>query len=265
MRNLYALTCTLVLLATPAGAAPTAIEHVTIIDPATGKRQPDMTVVLDEAKILRVTKGREGKLPPETRHVNGAGKYLIPGLWDMHVHLFNNASRPGTNDSSVYFPLLLAHGVTGVRDMWTDREDRKLIVRWRREIEGGLRNGPRVVAGSRILDGTPVLWANSRPVTDAHSAIAAVRDEKAAGAQFIKVYDRLSRSAFFAVAREAKRQGLPLAGHVPMSVTAIEASTAGQRSIEHLTDMPESCSGREASIRSLAEGRERAVMSATAL
>lgn len=255
----------LVVLAwsTPSHSRSVAIENVTIIDPGTGQRLHNMTVVWSGAKIHRVANGRL-KLSPQTQRINGAGKYLIPGLWDMHVHLFNNATNAGTNDVSSSYPLLIGFGVTGVRDMWTDAEDRKAVEAWRREIQRGRMFGPRVVVGSRILDGSPPAWSNSVAIDNATAAAAIVREEKELGAQFIKVYERLSRPSFLAIARQAQRLGLPFAGHVPFSVTALEASRAGQASIEHLTDMLETCSGSETQVRTLSEGRARAMLSASA-
>lgn len=264
MWRLTGIFCLLAWLAAPAGAAPLALQNLTIVDADTGQRRANMTVIIDEAKIVRVGPTPKLKLSSATPRINARGKYLIPGLWDMHVHLFNNSTKVGTNNSSTYFPLLISYGVTGVRDMWTDAEDHRVIKQWRHDIEAGNSIGPRIVAGSRILDGSPVSWTNSVTVTDPAAAKAVIRAEIAAGAQFLKVYERLSRAPFFAIAQEAKRQNIPFAGHVPFSVTALEAAAAGQASIEHLTDMLETCSSSETKIRALPEGKARAMLSASA-
>lgn len=267
MRSLSILLLTLLAQGVPAQAAShtIAIEHVTLIDPADGTRRNDMTVVIDNTRISRVASSRALRLPKGVRRrVDGHGKFLIPGLWDMHVHLFNNGSRPGTDNHATFFPLFLANGVIGVRDMWTDPADNARVRRWRRDISAGRMIGPRIIPGSSILDGVPPEWPNSVAVADARSARAAVRREAAAGAGFIKVYNRLSRPAYFAIMQEARRLHLPVAGHVPIAVTATEASAAGQRSIEHLTDMVASCSAREAELRALPDNRDRAILSAAA-
>lgn len=264
MRYLFCALLALFCLPSSARAAPIAIERVTIIDPATGTRRSDVTVLVDGAKIIRVARAQRAALPRGAKRIDGSGKYLIPGLWDMHVHLFNNASRPGTDNRSVYFPLLIANGITGVRDMWTDPEDNALARRWRSEMDSGRSFGPRIATGSSIIDGVPATWPNSIAAADEASARAAVRREKAAGAGFIKVYERLGRPTYFAIADEARRVRLPFAGHVPFGITATEASRIGQRSIEHLTDMTASCSAQEAEMRAGPENRARSLLAASA-
>lgn len=263
MRQSIALV--LLALASPSTAHPAAtlaVEHATIIDPTSGARRADLTILVEHGRIIRL--GRAVRIPRTARRVDATGKFVIPGLWDMHVHLFNNASRPGTDNHAAYFPMFLANGVTGVRDMWTDPADNALVRRWRREMGAGRMIGPRIANGSSIIDGIPTDWPNAVGVADAATARVAVRREKAGGASFIKVYNRLSRPAFFAIADEAKRLHIPFAGHVPVAVTAREASDAGQRSIEHLTDMVASCSAREAEMRAGPENRARALIAAKA-
>jgi imidazolonepropionase-like amidohydrolase len=167
----------------------------------------------------------------------------------MHVHTFNNSSRPGTDNKDWYFPLLIANGVTGVRDMWTDPDDIRLERAWRQEIDSGTLVGPRFAVSSSIVDGVPTLLKNAIGVSTPDEARRAVRTLKDAGAGFIKVYWNLSPEAYHAVADEAKKLGIPFAGHVPFAMSAADVSDAGQRSIEHLTGVPETCSTREAELR----------------
>ena len=103
--------------------ATLVLTHATVIDVARGLAQRDMTVVISGNRISAVERSTEARPPAGIRVVDATGKYLIPGLWDMHVHLFNNAGRAGTDNADWYFPLLIANGVTGVRDMWTDPAD----------------------------------------------------------------------------------------------------------------------------------------------
>jgi imidazolonepropionase-like amidohydrolase len=147
------------------------------------------------------------------------------------------------------FPLLVANGVLGIRDMGTDMRVAD-IDPLRKQIAMGSRLGPRIVATGQILDGRPTPTSGTfAAVKTPAEGRAAVRSLKASGADFIKVYSWLSRDAYFAIAEEAKTQGLPFAGHVPISVTALEASDAGQKSIEHLTGVDLACATREAEIR----------------
>src|SRR5215471_3403334 len=102
------------------------------------------------------------------------------------------------------------------------------LLRWRDEIARGSLEGPRMVVASPILDGDPPYWPGSTIVRNEAEGRKAVDDAKRSGADFVKVYSQLSREAYFSIADEAKRQGIPFAGHVPFSISAAEASEAGQ-------------------------------------
>ena len=106
-----------------------ALTHVTVVDVAakdsTAALKHNQTVVITGNHITAVGSVGSVKVPPGARTIDATGKHLIPGLWDMHVHLFNNTSNAGTNNAEAYFPAFIANGVTGVRDMWTDFDDLK--------------------------------------------------------------------------------------------------------------------------------------------
>ena len=194
-----------------------------------------MVVVMEGRTISRIEAYRPERAPSNAIIVSGEGKFLIPGLWDMHVHLYD----------AEYFPLLLANGVTGVRQMW----GQPIHHSWKPLIASGALIGPQQSIASPIIDGVPPVWTGSVRAGSADDARAAVRVAKKAGSDFIKVYNRLTRDAYFAIVDEAKAQGLPIAGHVPVSVSLLEASAAGQRSIEHLSGVLLAASKREAEFR----------------
>ena len=178
-------------------------------------------------------------IPEGTKVVDASGKFLIPGLWDMHVHL--------TRESSL--ALNLANGVTGLRVMWGNPAAFGPVVphaTWKREIEDGKRVGPRLVVASNIIDGPKPIWPGSRGTKDPDDARKAVHEAKAAGADFVKVYSLLPPESFRAIAEETKAQGLPFAGHVPLLVSAAEASDLGMKSIEHLTGLRTAASPKAA-------------------
>jgi imidazolonepropionase-like amidohydrolase len=214
--------------------AAVVISHVTIVDPAIGVETLDQTVVVSDRKIVDVGAQGEIKIPAGARVIDGKGKFLIPGLWDMHVHLL---WEPAID---TLFPLCIANGVTGVRDMHTHFSFEQ-IHRWQREVEEGKRVGPRFVYAGPILDGPQPIWPGSIAVANAEAGRKAVRDVKANGSSYVKVYERLPREAYFSIADEAKKQGIPFVGHVPGSITPAEASDAGQKSIEHLSHYLENC------------------------
>ena len=217
------------------GPTPIAITHVTVIDTTGGPVQPDMTVVITGDRIADVGKSGKVSVPKDARVVDATGKFLIPGLWDMHVHWY----------AAPYLPLFTANGVTGVRVMWGS----PLHHQWRAEIEKGSLVGPRLVIASSIIDGPKPIWPGSTGVGTTDEGREAVRKAKRDGADFIKVYSLLPRDVFFAIADEAHRTGLPVDGHVPQSVTVTEASGAGMRCIEHLAGVLTECSSKEAELR----------------
>jgi imidazolonepropionase-like amidohydrolase len=226
---------------------PLVFRNVTVIDIRSGVRQPMMTVAIVGNRISAI--GKKLKIPKNAVIVDGNGKFLIPGLWDMHVHVFNNSYQPGTDNHKLYFPLLLANGVTGVRDLWTDEEDLKLVAKWNADAAAGLMLAPRIAPGSDIVDGVPMHMPNMAGVATPDEARQKVRELKASGAGFIKVYWRLKPDVYFAIADESKKLGIPFAGHVPFAVSAFDASEAGQESIEHLTGLLETCSSKEEELR----------------
>jgi imidazolonepropionase-like amidohydrolase len=225
----------LVLLLVGAGsprvvAQGLALTHVTIVD-ATGKSiAPDQTVVIENGRISAAGPAVRVKPPKDSRVIDAHGRFLIPGLWDMHVHIAGLDADPVWS-KQVLLPLLLANGITGVRDMGGDLD---VLLAWKREVESGALLGPHIVAAGPFLVGSGKKTAEQYPVADPEEARAAVRDLKKRGADFIKIISLPSKEAFFAVADEAKKQNIPFAGHLPFQVSALEASNAGIRSIEHL-------------------------------
>jgi len=157
--------------------------------------------------------------------ISGSGKFLIPGLWDMHSH------HQGTGQDCL--DLFVARGVVGTRDMGGDAE---FILPLRQRVKSGTVLGPEIVAAGPILDDAPATYPYRRRVTNARQAREAMADLKRAGVDFFKVHDHTPRDVFFAIAEEAPKLGLPFAGHVPQGVKIEEAADAGIRSIEHLSN-----------------------------
>jgi imidazolonepropionase-like amidohydrolase len=198
------------------------LSHVNVIDMVGARPKAGMTLVIVGDRIAAV--GRKGKVrvPKGAQVIDASGKYLIPGLWDMHVHLGD-----GEFDKNFYLRLFIANGITGVRIM----EGAPEYQSWRREAEDGALLAPRMVIASPMIG-----FGDLSNISEAR-AREEVRKAKQGGADFIKVHDNLSRASYFAVIDEAKLVGLPVEGHTPVSVTAEEVSQAGQKSIEHLTGL----------------------------
>jgi len=212
------------------------ITHVTVIDTDTGKEATDQTVVISDGKISDVANSKNVAAPANAPTVDGRGKYVIPGLWDMHVH--------GTRFDDT-LPLYLANGVTGVREMFGPPDANK----FRADLAAKHLIAPHIYLASPIVDGKPPVWPDSIAVETAEEARKAVDEQKQRGADFIKVYSFLSREAYFAIVDEARRQNIPVDGHVPNSVSLWEATAAKQRTIEHLFGMELACSSREKDLR----------------
>jgi imidazolonepropionase-like amidohydrolase len=225
---------------TEAKTSSLAITHVNVVDVSNGSIQADMTVVIQGNRIAQVGKAATIHLSKDARSVDGRGKYLIPGLWDMHVHTMFGDWIPGGKEVSL--PLFVANGVTGIRDMGGDLDT---LLAWRKEIAAGTLIGPRMVVAGPMLDGPKPRFPSSVQLSSPEQARKAVDDLKAKGADFIKVQSFILRDEYFAVVDEAKKQHIVLVGHVPDVIRASEASDAGQKSIEHLTGVFEGCSTRE--------------------
>jgi imidazolonepropionase-like amidohydrolase len=203
-----------------------AFIHATIIDATGADAQPDMTLVITHSRIATIGKTSGTILPKDVQVIDASHKFLIPGLWDMHIH------SGGYENGKKYFPVLIAHGITGVRDMGSPLGE---ILRLRNEVREEKILGPHMVIAGPLLQG-PLPFQMSILISVANEAEAsrAVISLKNGGVDFIKLQDAVPRNIYFAIASEAKRQGLPFAGHVPPFITAMEATNAGQRSIEHL-------------------------------
>ena len=237
-----------------------------MIDVASGATHPDNTVLVAGNRITFVGPAANATVPAGARVIDGRGKFLIPGLWDMHVHGFVYVF------SDFAGPLMIANGITGARDMgyYVDT-----TLNWKSRIASGREIGPRLIVGARV-DG-PVNKAGfvSHVVTE-QDGVRAVdtlvrKKDGSSRADFIKPYSWVPRAAYFGLAAEARKLNVPFAGHVPYSVSVVEASNAGQRSIEHEDDLMRACSSRDSVLRArfadtttLAPGSQLAVIRSAA-
>jgi hypothetical protein len=237
---------------------PYAFVGVTLIDVEQGLALPDRTVLISGGRIAAVQSDGPPGLPEHTKEIEARGMFLMPALWDMHTHVL--AISPLLD-----LPLYIAYGVTNVRDMQgcprtgdpfiACAEDKR---RWTEEARQGRRVGPRIIAstsfmanGPAMLDrlsGAPAFYGTSTP----DEARAFVRHFAAQGVDAIKVYDRIPRDAYFALVAEAGELGLDVVGHRPLTVSAVEAAGAGQRSIEHARFILHETFPGSAALRSLA-------------
>jgi imidazolonepropionase-like amidohydrolase len=199
--------------------------HATLIDGTGAPARTDINVIITAGRIASIGESSRTPVPMGADVLDATGKYLVPGLWDMHFHLGEFSNRRKTLGQ------LVADGVTGIRDMASPLDE---ALRARSEIRTGTLVGPRMVIAGPIIQG-PLPFPMPplvRVATDADAA-KIVDDLKTAGVDFIKVGDSLTRQTYLTIAAESRRVGLPFAGHLTPYVSAIEAAQAGQRSIEH--------------------------------
>lgn len=196
------------------------VAHVTVLPMSRPGALADQTVVIRDDRIVAIAPSETVRVSAGATVIQGGGRWLMPGLADMHVHLRSE------RDLTLY----LAAGVTTVRNMFGAPEH----LAWRTEIEQGRRVGPTVLTAGPIIDGEPPVWSGSTVLTAPAQADAVVTTQQAQGYDFLKVYARLSRASYEALAAAAARHGMALAGHVPTAVGLRGVLSARQRTIEHL-------------------------------
>jgi len=198
-------------------AATVAIENVTVVDVATGTLRPHLTAVIEGERIIAVGPQGSVKLPVNARLVDGTGRYLSPGLWDMRVQLRN----PGRQ-----LPAFLAFGVTGIRD---PGDNYLQAAESRLEIQQGKSIGPRIVASGPAVGGKLAPTAQT-----ARLAFDRLFDDSV---DFIQILPDLSREAYLALAEQARHWRLRFDGAVPADVSPLEAVNARQGIIEGLANL----------------------------
>lgn len=209
--------------ATAAVAQPLlAIEGASVIDPAAASPAAVQTIVVRDGRIEAIGPGVA--VPAGARVIDGRGKFVVAGLWDMHVHLAALTPIGRAPER------LVGHGVLHARDMGGHLDQ---LLPLRDEIRAGRRIGPDLVlAGPTLNSEQPADF--HRKVTTAAEARAAVRDLEARGVDFIKIHRATNREVFDALVEETRQVGLPLAGHVPLGVSWVDGARAGMRTIEHI-------------------------------
>jgi imidazolonepropionase-like amidohydrolase len=195
--------------------------------PQDGPAIPNADVVIEGDRIVAVGARGTVKIPAGAEVVDDSGKWIVPGLIDLHAHVASDQIFP---------ELFVAHGVTTVRDMGNRLE---LVRPLRDAILAGKHTGPEILYVGPILDGEPPVWPPiSEVVTDPKEVPALLARLKAAGVCGFKVYERLDPAVYDAIVAEAKKLGVPVVGHVPERVGAQRAIDAGQATIEHLSHFP---------------------------
>lgn len=206
-------------------AASVAFEHVTLIDGTDRGAQANMTVALDGERIVAIGPTGKLKLGKVANRIDATGMYLIPGLWDLHVHLFGYKERA--------LPLFLANGVTTIRDVGGDLKETGYL---RQEVRFGRMLGPDVLIAGPVLDAPVVanaIGAGRYATPTAEAGRAAVDSLARAGVDFLKIHSLTPPAAYFAILDQARQRGLPVVGHIPDAISARTAIDSGLRTVEH--------------------------------
>ncbi|MCB0600866.1 MAG: amidohydrolase family protein [Saprospiraceae bacterium] len=223
------------------------LQHIDVLDPETGIKK-DQTVVIQNGKILRVADSKLLPLSSDNIIIDGTGKYLIPGLWDAHVHFaFMEDLAPSM------FDLFLAYGITSVRDTGGKLS---FVQQWRNLSRAKPTEAPRVMIAGPLIDGIPNVYDGSDPdhpplsvgmhsVAEVHEEVQQLID---AGVDFLKAYEMLTPEEFYEITRMAQAHNLKVTGHVPLSMDVITASNAGLNSMEHLRNLELSCASNSDSL-----------------
>jgi imidazolonepropionase-like amidohydrolase len=251
-----AALATLLTLTGPAQAVSSAVQsivisHVAVVSMSDDRVSPDQTVLIQDGKIVSI--GKSVQVPAGSIAVDGGGRFLMPSLADMHVHLFiyvpgTGFGTPSQLEAPVAGPeasctirnelaLLLYHGVTYVRNMSGNRT----VLQWADRVEHGEAIGPHIVSASPIIDGDPpsdpksgaLRISNAAEVASDVARIAAVR-EGDQRYRYLKVYNMLKADVYREIVVQGKKYHLPIVGHVPFAVGLEGALSAGQLTIEHL-------------------------------
>lgn len=228
------LILTLALSASAVAQAPFAFTHANVIDGRDSTPRRDQTVMIRGRRITAVGPAHSVVIPGNARVIDARGKYLIPGLWDMHVHTSIVGGRR-------LLELFVANGVTGVRDMAGDWDTLRT---WRAEIARGRLVGPRIVASGPYLEGgdVPVPHILTRTPDEGRAGVDSLAK---LGVDFIKVHGQLTPATYYAIARRAREKHMVFAGHVSQAVGSANASDSGQKSIEHMLAIPVPCTPAE--------------------
>jgi imidazolonepropionase-like amidohydrolase len=237
------------------GSGSIAIEHVTVIDVDNsgpivnglpgGARKADQTVLVNGNRIASIGRAADVKPPAGARTLDGTGKFLIPGLWEAHFHSIHL-------EFERTLPIAVARGITGARDMGAPIP---YLLRARKAIFEGLL-APRLFVAGPELDGvsSPQLTQFFPPgeetivetPEEGRKMVDQLADLKV---DFIKVHNELKRDVYYAIADESKRKGLSFVGHLPPDVGIVEASDAGQRTIEHMNGLQAACAAHPSDLR----------------
>jgi imidazolonepropionase-like amidohydrolase len=238
--------------ARPAGTpADLAIRAATVVDVQQGRIEPGRTVVITAGRIVAVADSADGYAPART--VDAGGGFLLPGLWDMHVHFGGGDAL--IEENKALLPLFVAHGITTVRDMAGDLSPS--VLEWRAAVAAGTLQGPSIYTSGPKLEGINSIWPGDLEVGSEAEVRVAMDRLHGMKVDFVKITENTLTPALYRYSlRETGIRGFMTSAHVPVAVTLDEASEAGLDSIEHMSYLLRGGSSRETELSAaVAAGR----------
>lgn len=236
MKSIVLSTVPLLLALAPvalaAEQADLIIRHATVVDVEHATTHADQAVVVRGNDIVAV--GEDRVIATQwnaSRRIDGKGRFLIPGLWDMHVHFGGGPEL--IEENKALLPLYIAHGITSIRDCSGDLPEQ--VLQWRGEIADGTLEGPQLFSSGAKIEGIKPVWKGTLEVGSQADLDAALARLKRDRVDFVKITDStLSPALFLSAVSGARANGLRASGHIPMALTVQQAVDAGISSIEHL-------------------------------
>ncbi len=209
---------------------PLLIHHVTVVNVVDGSLRRDAAILIADQKIKAIGTFEELKSQASKENqVDGGGKYIIPGLWDMHVHL---EGQELVEDNQLLLPVFLAYGITTIRDCASDLGEQ--VLEWRNEINAGKRVGPRIFTAGRKLEGKKPIWKRDLEIENEQELAQSLDLLDQYKVDFVKITENtLAGDLFLKSVAAAHQRGYKVSGHVPVDLTIAELVSAGYTSVEH--------------------------------
>lgn len=217
------------------------VQDITVVDIANNKLIPHQTLVISKDRILEVGANAIGKKYQAAQLVPAAGKYIMPSLWDMHVHFGGDSLK---EENKWLLPLYLAAGVTAVRDCAGDISLE--VLAWKKAIAAGKLEGPTIFTSGPKLEGPKSIWPGDLEIANETEMNLALDSLKKLEVDFIKITDNaLDPALFLAAIKASRKRGWKVSGHAPVQYTLKELSDAGLSTVEHLSYLLRAASKEE--------------------
>lgn len=221
------------------------IHSTMIVDTFTGNILDNQSIAIIGDSIAAIEDTHIARTWVAKKTINARGKYMIPGLWDMHVHFGGGDTLVQENKNLL--PLFIANGVTTVRDCSADISID--VLRWKSEIANGTLVGPNIFSSGPKIEGINSIWPGDQEISNEVDLDKALDSLENLQADFVKITDNaLSPKLFELAVKKANQRGFKVSGHIPFSCRALDLSKNGLSTIEHMSYMLKAGSPEEVSI-----------------